>query len=292
MINKKYPLIVGLSLLTAVTCDAQLLWRISGEDLPRDSFLFGTYHLGSVEFCDGIVGFNEAMSSVEQAYFEVNFQDGIPAADPRFSPFMPEGKSMSVLYDKQEMEEVLDYVARVTGKRYGRVTFTPKGLHNFLVLSLYGKAFPEQPFREDNAMDIALQKRAATLGLPVYGLESYEFQMNVLYGDSLEEQAASLLEWIRSPESDPDEVVENIRALVNAYQGQDLVELEQVPGFDQPTPFTKQLLDDRNEKWVPKMMDAAKNHPTFFAVGAGHLVGNNGLISLLRKQGYHLTPVK
>jgi uncharacterized protein YbaP (TraB family) len=34
-----------------------------------------------------------------------------------------------------------------------------------------------------------------------------------------------------------------------------------------------------------------KQNPTFFAVGAGHLGGENGVINLLRKKRYKVSPV-
>ncbi|NJO25532.1 MAG: TraB/GumN family protein [Bacteroidia bacterium] len=46
------------------------------------------------------------------------------------------------------------------------------------------------------------------------------------------------------------------------------------------------------KNWIPVMEDAMKKNSNFFAVGAGHLPGENGVINLLRKAGYTLTPVK
>ncbi len=46
------------------------------------------------------------------------------------------------------------------------------------------------------------------------------------------------------------------------------------------------LLNDRNKKWVIKLDSIMHKESVFVAVGAGHLVGDKGLISLLRKQGY------
>ena len=56
--------------------------------------------------------------------------------------------------------------------------------------------------------------------------------------------------------------------------------------------FATELISKRNEKWIPLMQKAFTEKPTFFAVGAGHLGGSEGVISLLRKKGYRLTPVK
>ena len=51
------------------------------------------------------------------------------------------------------------------------------------------------------------------------------------------------------------------------------------------------LLDKRNHNWIPQIARMASEKPSFFAVGAGHLVGENGLITLLRSEGFTLTPV-
>jgi uncharacterized protein YbaP (TraB family) len=53
----------------------------------------------------------------------------------------------------------------------------------------------------------------------------------------------------------------------------------------------KVLLDLRNENWIVKMPDMMKDKSTFFAVGAGHLLGEQGVINLLRKKGYIVKPI-
>ena len=287
----KRTLFVGLFLFATLTCNAQLLWRISGKDLPGDSFLFGTKHDEAIGFCDNRPGFDEAFRSVGQAYFEIAFKDIPETADPRASQFMPNGKSLTSLYDKEQMSVVLDYIARVTGVRYGQVNFTPRGLSVFLQSFLARKAFPDKNPETDMLMEETLQSRAEAMGIPVHGLETFAFQMDFLYGKSLEEQAMELLESLKSPASDPDSLVANMRALAKAYENEDLAVLEQLFSPQRPTSFATELLDDRNATWIPIMTAAMNERPTFFAVGAGHLLGENGLISLLRKQGYTLTPV-
>ncbi len=54
--------------------------------------------------------------------------------------------------------------------------------------------------------------------------------------------------------------------------------------------MTIDVLDKRNLNWLPKITVAIKKESCFFAVGASHLAGNNGLINLLRKEGYTVTP--
>jgi uncharacterized protein YbaP (TraB family) len=56
--------------------------------------------------------------------------------------------------------------------------------------------------------------------------------------------------------------------------------------------FESAFLIKRNKNWIPKMKLIMNEHPVFFAVGAGHLGGKTGVLSLLRKEGFHLEPIK
>jgi uncharacterized protein YbaP (TraB family) len=53
----------------------------------------------------------------------------------------------------------------------------------------------------------------------------------------------------------------------------------------------KWMLDVRNKNWVVKMPEMMKDKSTFFAVGAAHLLGEQGVINLLRKSGYTVKPI-
>jgi uncharacterized protein YbaP (TraB family) len=55
--------------------------------------------------------------------------------------------------------------------------------------------------------------------------------------------------------------------------------------------FQKKLLEDRNKAWIPRIDILCREKSSFIAVGAGHLGGPEGLIALLKKQGYQVTPV-
>lgn len=53
----------------------------------------------------------------------------------------------------------------------------------------------------------------------------------------------------------------------------------------------EQLLTQRNERWLPKIVGSLNQTPTFIAVGVGHLYGEKGLIKQLRQLGFILTPI-
>jgi uncharacterized protein YbaP (TraB family) len=80
--------------------------------------------------------------------------------------------------------------------------------------------------------------------------------------------------------------------LAGIYKNQDIQEMEKMmqddAGMDQ---FKDLLLFKRNKRWVAPIIDLMRKQPTLFAVGAGHLPGEMGVISLLRQAGFTLEPM-
>ena len=104
-------------------------------------------------------------------------------------------------------------------------------------------------------------------------------------------QAEQLVSYVENAgkENDGDDMKE----MLKAYKDQDLVKLEAMlmKSDAEISSFTDILLYNRNRNWVKKMKDLLKGKSLVFAVGAGHLPGDQGVISLLRKEGYTVQPV-
>lgn len=101
--------------------------------------------------------------------------------------------------------------------------------------------------------------------------------------------AGMILEMVRNPK----EGETTFRKMVQYYHKQDLESLSEIIlKSDDMGSATEELLTKRNQNWVPKMEELMKTKTCFFAVGAGHLSGPNGVIQLLRQQGYEVTPVR
>jgi uncharacterized protein YbaP (TraB family) len=60
---------------------------------------------------------------------------------------------------------------------------------------------------------------------------------------------------------------------------------------DSPINSSRAFLEDRNQRWIPQMEKMMESKSVFFAVGAAHLAGPEGVIELLIKKGYTLTPI-
>jgi uncharacterized protein YbaP (TraB family) len=122
----------------------------------------------------------------------------------------------------------------------------------------------------------------------IIGLEGVQEQMDVL--NSLPEDSV-IAELVQMPDSFADSK-RQYAEMIAAYKAQDLAELyNQIQGSKEMRDELGVFLDDRNKKWIPRMSAQMQSAPIFFAVGAGHLWGPVGVISLLRKAGYKVEPV-
>jgi uncharacterized protein YbaP (TraB family) len=124
----------------------------------------------------------------------------------------------------------------------------------------------------------------------VKGLETIEFQMSMFDEQSYEQQIDQVIEMLQK-EGGMGMYFDEI---VSAYTSQDIDVLYKVLNefFEDDKAFKKKMLDDRNENWIPKIGENSKENSVFYAVGAGHLGGDKGVISLLKASGYRVTPVE
>lgn len=80
--------------------------------------------------------------------------------------------------------------------------------------------------------------------------------------------------------------------MISAYLAEDIMALHlAMPRSSIMADYRSILLDERNKTWVPLLEEAMKTNSIFMAVGAGHLGGDYGLISLLQKAGYSVEPI-
>ena len=143
--------------------------------------------------------------------------------------------------------------------------------------------------------DTFFQSQAIQNGKKVDGLETAEFQFNLLFnGSSLQRQAQLLMCTLNHIETE----VENLKRLTNAYMKQDLntmLKISEERKGDQCDALPGEedaMIYNRNKAWAEKLPAIMKAAPTFVAVGALHLPGEKGLLNLLKRQGYTVEAVK
>jgi len=138
-------------------------------------------------------------------------------------------------------------------------------------------------------IEMQLTKKAAKDGKPITGLETMEEQLNFFAG--LDEKAE--LEFLTSTLDELKNLQSEMGELMNAWRQGDenkLMRLMQseIKGHEK---FFNLLLTERNKRWISKLrsiLDGGDEN-VLVAVGALHLVGDDGVVALLRRAGYKVT---
>lgn len=292
-----------LLVLVASATNAQLLWKISGNGLQKPSFVIGTYHLAPVSFKDSVPGLKEALEAAEQVYGEIEEAEMTkPENLQKLQTVMmlPDGQTLDKLFTADEMTRINNLLTYILGVdmtnpmvagQIGRLT--PGALETQLTLLMYMKKTPG--FNPNEVFDNYFQKTAKTQNKPTGGLETFDFQMQTLFlGKSIERQKEELL-CLADYRERYEMLTDN---LTKAYFKQDIDDIkkaidEKLDNSCDATPEEEEaLIYGRNDNWVKLMPEIMKQKATLFAVGAGHLPGDRGVLEQLRKAGYTVEGVK
>ena len=138
--------------------------------------------------------------------------------------------------------------------------------------------------------EMELMQMAQQRKLPIEGLETAEFQMSMFDSIPYTVQAEMLVESIKSEDTGDGQFAQ----MVALYKNQDLQGMQSMMEDEASGigGYEDLLLVRRNRNWIPVMGKLMLLKPTFFAVGAGHLGGDEGVVALLREAGYMVKPLK
>lgn len=142
------------------------------------------------------------------------------------------------------------------------------------------------------AMEQLVMEEAKKKNKRIDGLETMAYQLSIFDSIPYKLQAKELLKGISTGKKEADGEKE-FRELMEAYKAQDLTKLGNMisKSDDGLLQYEDLLLGNRNRNWVAKLKTLLQEKSLVVAVGAGHLPGEKGLINLLRKEGYKVTPV-
>ncbi|HUP10651.1 MAG TPA: TraB/GumN family protein [Niastella sp.] len=280
--DKKEP--APMPKATSNQLDNTLLWKISGNGLSRSSYLYGTMHVlcaGDAIVSDSL---KLAIKYADQIYFELDMDNmGEMLGAMKFLR-MNDGRKLSELLTKDEYARVESYFKQHSVP-------LPLAMMNrfkpYFISSLIGEQM--MSCDQKNGMEELIMRESKQYSKEIKGLETTEFQASIFDSIPYEKQAKDLVSYIDSIDSYKQVTME----MVEVYRKQDLERMDSLmhksdPGMDE---YMDILLYGRNRHWVDQMPEIMKGKCILFAVGAGHLPGGQGVISLLRKKGYKVTPM-
>ncbi|MBR5725974.1 MAG: TraB/GumN family protein [Muribaculaceae bacterium] len=293
---KRLSLILALAVL-ALAAQAQLLWKVSGNNLSRPSYILGTYHFAPATMIDKIPGMDQAFEGCDVVVGEIeneNMLDPKSQALAAQAMIAPRDSTLDKLFTPEEysiVEQVFNKYFGAMGVKLKQMNMMkPSAISTQMQAMQAIKYFPT--LNVNDLIDMAVQNRANEAGKPSLAFETIEEQVDLLFNAPLTEQAQDLLEACKKD----DLFMTQSSKLVEAYLAQDLSRLEaiitdpEIGGDDAET--MDALIYDRNRSWAEKLVTMMPERSCLVCVGAGHLPGNQGLLQLLRDRGYTVEPMQ
>lgn len=263
-----------------VPTEKTLLWEVSGKGVTSPSYLFGTIHLMCSDDLKmpGVVKGKFDLS--KQLFLEIDMDD------PNMMKEMMMGMQMN---GNATIENLMGKNFDSANAIFQSKTGIPLKMLNsakpFLLMSMI---YPSLLGCTPQSWEGEFQKMAKEKELEINGLEKLSDQMNVFEKIPYKVQSEMLFKMLQNLDS--SKIAFN--QMLDVYKTKDINKLYDMTTSDKDFgEYEGTLLDDRNHNWIPVIGEQAKKMPTFFAFGAGHLGGDKGVISLLRKAGYTVKPV-
>ena len=157
----------------------------------------------------------------------------------------------------------------------------------FVALTMMAIKFQQLGLDPTLGVDRYLAARAKGSGKPTSGLETLEFQIGLL--DQLSKRDQELM--LRETVAELDLLDENFNQIVQSWLKGDGASLEALllASMREYPELHQKIIVDRNRRWlaqIEKMI--AQGDDAMVVVGAAHLVGQDGVIEMLKARGYKL----
>ena len=267
------------------SADNALLFEISGNGLKKPSYIFGTFHILCPTDVMPMEKFTPFIDKSDQLIMEIDMDDPIETGAMAKGAAILDGRTIKDVMTPEQYAKVDEMFKNTVGVSVENVKMLKPAILGVLVITS-----PKMLGCSPASYELSLVKLAGDKKKPIIGLETVEFQSKALETKPLEKQVDSLVEIAKDPQKAEDQ----LKKLIGTYKEQDIEKLHSLAVEEEKSDagFSKNLLDDRNVAWIPKLENSIKTTPSFIAVGAGHLGGKNGVIQLLRAKGYKITPIR
>ncbi len=274
-----------------VPTEKSLAWKISGKGLKKPSYLYGTIHMIPKDEFELPGSIRESLDNVRRVTFEIDMKQMTNLVSQMgliTKSFMAGGKTLKDLLNAEDYALVKAKMAEkgLPGGMFERI--------KPLFLSTLFSSEEESPASGGGitSVEMELYKMSKNRRLESAGLETAAYQMSVFDSIPYAVQAKMLVDGLRSVDT-TDTSENQLDEMLRLYREQDIAAMQTMIGEDSSMgQYEDILLKKRNQNWIPVMGRMMAEKPTLFAVGAGHLGGANGVVALLRREGYRVEVAK
>jgi len=260
-----------------------VFWEISGNGLEKPSYLFGTIHMIPKDDYEFTGEMKEKFENCEKLVLEIDVN--IPMSEQielAKKIILPKDTTIKDYMTEEQYSYFQSYLLDTLQIKQSKFEKVIKIKPLFSTALLLDEMIEDPVFFEKE-----FAKKAKKNKIDVIGLETLDFQMSLFDKYTVAEQVEMTFS-----ENNTSFSLAEYNKLLEIYKSGDLEKLYEMTETDQSMGEDMgEFLTNRNLDWIPKIENIIKVQPAFIAVGAAHLPGEDGVISLLQKQGYTVTPI-
>ena len=259
-----------------------LLWRLEGKNC-KTSYIYGTMHIIDEEYYH----FTDVMrSKIETSDVIIMEVGGIPNPLETLNLIALDSGDIRDCFTSEQMSIIVEFFDK-------KLDTKPEKFYQ-----IYGQMKPfflmqaiTQNYFGDNtkSYDLDIMSIAGEKQIPLIGFETIEQQLG--FFDQIPKEA--MAEMVVSSIENYDKEKKETLKMMKIYSEQKVNKL--IPLISKQSPeimeYSDLFLYDRNQAWIPSIIKETTDKKCFIAVGAAHLFGPKGILELLEKEGYTLTPI-
>ncbi len=262
------------------------MWVVHG---PQGTlYLLGSFHLlqpGAVWEDARIDG---ALAKADHVWFELTGFDDQATAQQLFMTYG--------LYATPELAQHLDpETAKRASDALARHGMSYDAMQRFkpwaVALVLAQKALVDEGFDGGQGVDLTLYHKALAAKKDVEGFETMDMQMSLLAHLDSSDGATFLKQTLKDEDDGPGEMATLAKAWLHGDEAELVRQAVTEMKADFPDMYTKAIVD-RNLSWMSRIEGMARGQgTTMVVVGAGHMIGPDGVVAHLRADGFKVERV-
>lgn len=268
----------------AQTTSNSVLYKISGNGLKQDSYLYGTIHVMPKK--DFIIAdktkkaFNQCSILAMEINLNMDLKTKISVAQ---QAILPNGQTLKNIMSVTEYNRLKQFV--IDSLKIKKSKFNK---YERLKPFFFSSAIMQEQIKDTKSYEMEFNKMAKKKKMQTVGLESVYFQLDLVNKIDIKEQLEMLTTELYAKAEE-----NSFELMIELYKKEDIAELYKIAAseLNGMENFTEDFLVSRNKNWIPIIEELIKQNAVFIAVGAGHLSGKSGVLNLLKNSGYTITPI-
>jgi uncharacterized protein YbaP (TraB family) len=256
------------------------MWKV--EKGGTTVYLLGSIHALKEEAYPLPPAIEAAFDEVEIAVFEIDLQDMTKAAIKMMSAgSLEKGRTLEEVVGPETWSDFENHVGEL-----GFDAALYQGMKPWMAaLTVAAFELTKHGYLATSGLDTYLSLRADETGKKRLALETAEFQVS-LFADLSPEQS---LAFLRYTLEDLEAMIPEMDQLYLDWRAGKVESIEKslLEGFEEFPEVFEKMMAARNRAWMPQIEELlAGDRDAMVVVGAAHLVGEEGVVNLLRENGH------